>query len=170
MFFIKVLKRILFLISAGNNGQEQQNVQHVASNAPSRRDECLTQPPQLELVGHSIVSVFSFRTILPLPPKRKRNLAPSKSNQDNWSRLLDWRFCLMYKIRSSYLHAFGAEGIPSFVAILLQACASNPYQDQYYGGMIAAYGHQPYVRSIYCCHSWLANSVFLIVLPFFYSK
>lgn len=64
--------------SAGNNGQEQQNVQHVASNAPSRRDECLTQPPQLELVGHSI------------------------------------------------------------------ACASNPYQDQYYGGMIAAYGHQPY--------------------------
>ena len=58
----------------------------------------------------------------------------------------------MYKIRSLYLRAFGAEGIPSFVAILLQACASNPYQDPYYGGMIAAYGHQPYVRSISSCH------------------
>uniref|UniRef100_A0A2N9IUQ6 Nuclear transcription factor Y subunit n=2 Tax=Fagus sylvatica TaxID=28930 RepID=A0A2N9IUQ6_FAGSY len=63
--------------SAGNFGQEQ-NVHHVASTAPSTREECLTQPPQLELVGHSI------------------------------------------------------------------ACASNPYQDPYYGGMIAAYGHQPY--------------------------
>lgn len=64
--------------SAGNNGQEQQNVQHVASNAPSRRDECLTQPPQLELVGHSIVSVFSFRTILPPPPKTKKESCPIK--------------------------------------------------------------------------------------------
>jgi hypothetical protein len=34
-------------------------MQHVASTAPMR-DECLTQPPQLELVGHSIVSVFCF--------------------------------------------------------------------------------------------------------------
>ncbi|XP_040992249.1 nuclear transcription factor Y subunit A-1 isoform X1 [Juglans microcarpa x Juglans regia] len=64
--------------SAGNYGQEHQNVQHVTSTAPSMRDECLTQPAQLELVGHSI------------------------------------------------------------------ACASNPYQDPYYGGMVAAYGHQPY--------------------------
>ncbi|KAF5471203.1 hypothetical protein F2P56_011656 [Juglans regia] len=64
--------------SAGNYGQHHQNMQHVASTAPSMRNECLTQPAQLELVGHSI------------------------------------------------------------------ACASNPYQDPYHGGMLAAYGHQPY--------------------------
>ena len=77
MFFIKVLKRILFLISAGNNGQEQQNVQRVASNAPSRRDECLTQPPQLELVGHSIVSVFCFEH----PPTHTQTAHKNKKNK-----------------------------------------------------------------------------------------
>ncbi|PQP99565.1 nuclear transcription factor Y subunit A-1 [Prunus yedoensis var. nudiflora] len=63
--------------SAGNDGQERQNVPHVGSTVPTVRDDCLAQPPQLELVGHSI------------------------------------------------------------------ACASNPYQDPYYAGMMAAYGHQP---------------------------
>ncbi|KAL2332886.1 hypothetical protein Fmac_014099 [Flemingia macrophylla] len=60
----------------GNYGQEQQGMQHTASSAPSMPGECLTQAPQLELVGHSI------------------------------------------------------------------ACATNPYQDAYYGGMMATYGHQ----------------------------
>ncbi|XVE78899.1 hypothetical protein DITRI_Ditri14bG0015300 [Diplodiscus trichospermus] len=63
--------------SVGNGGKEHNNSPLVASNMPDMRDVCLTQPPQLELVGHSI------------------------------------------------------------------ACASNPYQDPFYGGMLAAYGHQP---------------------------
>ncbi|KAJ7964092.1 Nuclear transcription factor Y subunit A [Quillaja saponaria] len=61
---------------SGKYGPENQTTQHVLSSAPSMRDNCLTQTPSLELVGHSI------------------------------------------------------------------ACASNPYQDPYYGGMMAAYGHQ----------------------------
>lgn len=63
--------------SVVNSGQEHRNLPHVVSSMTTMHDECLTQPPQLELVGHSI------------------------------------------------------------------ACASNSYQDPYYGSMMAAYGHQP---------------------------
>uniref|UniRef100_A0A5B6YIE3 Nuclear transcription factor Y subunit n=1 Tax=Davidia involucrata TaxID=16924 RepID=A0A5B6YIE3_DAVIN len=40
--------------SDGNYAQEQQNFRHVASTIPPRSGGNLTQPPQLELVGHSI--------------------------------------------------------------------------------------------------------------------
>ncbi|KAG8638292.1 nuclear transcription factor Y subunit A-1 isoform X2 [Manihot esculenta] len=63
--------------SVANCGQGNKSLHHLASSMTTMHDECLTQPPQLELVGHSI------------------------------------------------------------------ACASNPYQDPYYSGMMAAYGHQP---------------------------
>ncbi|KAK9274013.1 hypothetical protein L1049_018827 [Liquidambar formosana] len=66
--------------SDGNYHQEHQNLQFAAPTLPRGSDDCLTQPPQLELVSHSI------------------------------------------------------------------ACASNPYQDPYYGGMMAAYGPQPVVH------------------------
>lgn len=41
-------------------------------------------------------------------------------------------------------HGLETERIP-IVLVTLQACASNPYMDQYYAGMMAAYGPQPWV-------------------------
>ncbi|XP_050223038.1 nuclear transcription factor Y subunit A-1-like [Mercurialis annua] len=60
-----------------DSGQEHRNLQHIAPSMTAMHDEGLSQPTQLELVGHSI------------------------------------------------------------------ACASHPYLDPYYGGMMASYGHQP---------------------------
>lgn len=51
----------LCLFSVGNGGQEHHSLQHIASIIPAIRDECLRQPPQLELVGHSIVSALGSR-------------------------------------------------------------------------------------------------------------
>lgn len=71
--------QIIGHFNSDGSGREHQNLQHGASNISLGNDERLAQPPQLELVGHSI------------------------------------------------------------------ACASNPYCDPYYGGMMAAYG-QPMVH------------------------
>ena len=51
-------------MSGGNCILEQQNLQHGGSAIPTMRDECFTQPPQLELVGHSIVSAFCFYSLI----------------------------------------------------------------------------------------------------------
>ena len=51
----------LCLFSVGNGGQVHHNLQLGASNMPAMHDECLTQPPQLELVSHSIVSASGSR-------------------------------------------------------------------------------------------------------------
>ena len=60
-------------ISVGNYGREHQIAQHVSSNIPAVHDECLTQPPQLELVGHSIVSgLFSCFKVIMLNSKLVR--------------------------------------------------------------------------------------------------
>eukprot|EP00256_Glycine_max_P055373 XP_014622548.1 nuclear transcription factor Y subunit A-14 isoform X1 [Glycine max] len=45
----------------GNYGQDHQALQHSSSSAPLVRDDCLTQAPQLELVGHSIPYLHESR-------------------------------------------------------------------------------------------------------------
>lgn len=40
--------------------QEDTNFPTVASNVPPKSNESLMQPPQFELVGHSIVSIYQY--------------------------------------------------------------------------------------------------------------
>lgn len=50
---------LVYIVSVGNQGQEPQNG-HGAPPILTMRDDGLAQPPQLELVGHTIVSPFLF--------------------------------------------------------------------------------------------------------------
>ncbi|KAJ8770942.1 hypothetical protein K2173_022114 [Erythroxylum novogranatense] len=75
--------------NTASSRSEHGNLQHASLSVATMPDDPITQPPQFELVGHSI------------------------------------------------------------------ACATNPYQDPYYGQMMAAYGHQPmgYPRLVGVPHS-----------------
>lgn len=42
----------------GSYVQVDQNLQPMASAIPPKGDGCITQPPQFELVAHSMVSMF----------------------------------------------------------------------------------------------------------------
>lgn len=43
-------------------------MQHVSSTVLAVRDDCIAQPPQLELIGHSIVSLLYLITAICLLP------------------------------------------------------------------------------------------------------
>ncbi|KAK7371875.1 hypothetical protein VNO80_05241 [Phaseolus coccineus] len=51
---------------SGNYGQEHQAMLHSSSSAPSRRDDCLTHAPQLELIGPS----FGYAPFIGMPHAR----------------------------------------------------------------------------------------------------
>lgn len=61
----KLLNSFLYLVSVANCGQGNKSLHHLASSMTTMHDECLTQPPQLELVGHSIVSAFVPQACFP---------------------------------------------------------------------------------------------------------